>query len=412
MRRTDVIIVGAGQAGLAMSCELASAGIEHVILERGRVAERWRSTTWDSLRLLSPNWMTRLPHWQYRGPNPDGYMGRDAVIQFLSSYAGAIAAPVVGDSPVLQVSRTAAGYELRTPGDTWQCRVLVIATGHCEAPRIPAMAQSIDAAITQIHSSAYRNPAQLPPGNVLVVGASPSGVQIAYELARAGRGVALAVGRHTPLPRMFMGRDIFWWMDRLGVLDEPASAVTNIDAAREQPSLQLAGRPDHSDLNLMVLQRLGVRLAGRLSGAEGLSVAFADDLATTVRRAEEKRDRLLRDIADFAWAHGIVGDRRMPGRFAPRPGPEAFDLAHVAIRTIVWATGFARDFRWLGLPVVRPDGELAHEEGVLPLPGLYALGFRFLRRRNSSFIDGVGADAAFLARKIAADLGGRKLMAA
>jgi putative flavoprotein involved in K+ transport len=408
----DVVIIGAGQAGLAMSRQLGELGIDHVILERGRVAERWRTAAWWSLRLLTPNWMTRLPDWQYRGNDPDGYMDRHAFVRFLTDYAGAVAAPVITDAQVMRVSTIGDhGYAVETTVGTWRCRAVVIATGHCDRPWLPDSAAALDPALEQVHSAAYRDPSYLAPGGVLVVGASASAVQIALELAQAGRRVILAAGRHTPLPRRYLGRDIFWWLDRTGVLTERATEMPNLGAARRQPSLQLAGRADGLDVDLRTLERNGVRIAGRLQVASETSVCFAGSLVASIRRAERKRDRLLADMRGLASRLALDAAAAPIEPFTPASPPVQLDLRAEGIASIVWATGFSRDYSWLDLPAVA-NGELIHDGGVLPLPGLFALGLRFMRRRNSSFVDGVGADAADLADMIAARLGVSRRLAA
>lgn len=405
MNSIDVVIVGAGQAGLALSHLLVAGGIDHVVLERSAVGERWRSETWDSLTLLTPNWMTRLPGWAYSGPDPDGYMSRDDVIDFLTGYASAFGAPILAGVEVTSARRAGAGYLVRTSRGDWTCRVLVVATGHCEAPRIPDIAGSLRRDILQLHSSQYRSPAQLPPGNVLVVGPSASGAQIADELNSAGRAVTLSTGRHSKLPRTYRGKDIFWWLDAIGALEQPATEIANIASARRQVALQLAGRADRSNVDLGTLQRAGIRLAGRLSTAEGDRVGFAGDLELLVVSAESKYRRLLIEIDGHAYAHGISGEPEPP---LPPPltagAPEGVSLRREGITSVIWATGFSRPLRWLQVPAFGPDGELAHDGGVTALPGLYAIGYRFLRRRNSSFISGVGADAEALALHIAGHL--------
>jgi putative flavoprotein involved in K+ transport len=409
MLRTDVVVVGAGQAGLAASRELAARGIAHVLLERGRVAERWRTATWDSLRLLTPNWMTRLPDWRYRGSDPDGFMPRNEVIRFFSSYAGAIAAPVIAESPVQRLTGSAGDFRLDTPTATWRCRAVVIATGHCERPAIPDSSAWLSRWIHQIHSSQYRSPGILPPGNVLVVGASASGVQIAHELAADGRNVTLAVGRHTSVPRRLLGRDIYWWLERLGILDEPASAVKDLARACNQPAPQLSGRTDGLDLDLATLQSLGVRLAGRLAAIDDRRVYFAETLTDCVRHAEAKRARLVGEIANFARAAGEKVQDLVPETpLVVAPPPDRLELNEAGISSIVWATGFRRQFDWIELPVTDTAGELGHREGSLPVMGLYALGVRFMRTRRSHFIDGVGGDAAFVADRIARQLGANR----
>ena len=277
MWRADTVVVGGGQAGLAMSRCLTEAGVDHVVLERGRVAQRWRDERRRSLRLLTPNWMSRLPGARYRGPDPDGFMTVPALVSFLQRYAEAIAAPVVHDTPVRTVRRTAGGYRVLTPDREIACRAVVVATGACQRPRVPAVAAGLHPAVASLTPDGYRDPAALPGGGVLVVGASATGVQLAAELRADGRDVVLAVGRHTRLPRTHRGRDIHAWLDRLGVLRRPLRD----GAGRTEPSAQLLGSPERREVDLATLQRAGIRLAGRLTGLDGTRAQFADDWATT-----------------------------------------------------------------------------------------------------------------------------------
>ena len=404
MRLTDAIIIGAGQAGLAMSHCLARHGVDHVILERGRTAERWRSERWDSLRLLTPNWMSRLPGWSYRGPDPDGYMTMPEVVGYLDAYARASAAPVETDTAVRSLRRTAGGYAVETSRGPWRARVVVIATGQCDVPAVPAMARSLPAAIHQVTPVGYRNPGLLPAGGVLVVGASASGVQLAEEIQRSGRPVSLAVGRHTRLPRTYRGRDIMAWLDGIGVLDETAEQVRDLAQARAQPSLQLVGRPDRRSLDLGVLRDMGVRLLGRAAGIDGGMLHLAGDLAQTAAAAQRTLGRLLARIDAAADAMGAPAEGWPPALDLAAAGPGRLDLQAEGIRTVVWATGFRRDYAWLQVPVLDAEGELIHHGGVTPAPGLFVLGLRFLRRRRSTFLDGVGTDAEELAWHILSQL--------
>jgi putative flavoprotein involved in K+ transport len=396
MRQTDAIIIGAGQAGLAMSHCLARHGVDHVILERGRTAERWRSERWDSLRLLTPNWMSRLPGWSYRGADPDAYMTMPEVVGYLDAYAEAMAAPVETGTAVRLLRRTAGGYAVETSRGAWRTRVVVIATGHCDVPAVPAMARALPAAIHQVTPSGYRNPASLPEGGVLVVGASASGVQLAEEIHRSGRPVSLAVGRHVRLPRRYRGQDIMAWLERIGLLDETAEDVRDLAQARAQPSLQLVGRADPGGLDLGVLQGMGVRLLGRATGVEDGVLHLADDLAETAAAAQRSLGRLLTRIDAAADRMGVPGEAWPPAIDLAAPAPARLDLRAAGIRSVVWATGFRRDYAWLQVPVLDAGGEVIHRGGITPAPGLYVLGLRFLRRRRSSFIDGVGADAEAL----------------
>ena len=242
MFEVETVVVGAGHAGLAVSRLLTRAGREHVVLERGRVAERWRSQRWDSLHLVTPSWMTRLPGYRYRGPDPDGYLSAAGFADLLDDYAGSFAAPVLGSVTVQDVSladgQSKCRYVVSTDAGSWRARNVVVAAGPHGTPRIPA---AVRATVKVVPAQRYRNPAQLPPGGVLVVGASASGVQIADELARAGRSVVLAVGRHTRLPRRYRGMDIFWWLDSTGRLARTVDQVRDVTAARYEPSLQLVG---------------------------------------------------------------------------------------------------------------------------------------------------------------------------
>lgn len=401
MRRTDTVVIGGGQAGLAMSRCLSELRIEHVVLERGRVAERWRSERWDSLRLLTPRWHTRLPSFAYEGPDPDGFMTMSEVVAFLEAYAHASAAPVEADCAVRSVEPIERGYRVETTRGSWEASNVVVATGHCDVPLVPALASGVEPGITQITPTAYRNPRMIDDGGVLVVGASASGVQIADELARAGREVTVAVGRHTRLPRTYRGRDIIWWMDRLGVLDETARDVRDLEAARCQPSLQLVG--GRRSLDLGTLRDAGVRVVGRVTAACGSTVAVAADAQTSIASSEVRRSRLLARID--AWIEASDLDRAFT-REEPAPPPvvpshpRLLDLRRENVRTIVWATGFRRAYPWLHVPVLDGRGEIIHQEGVTPADGLYVLGLRFLRARKSSFLDGVGDDARALAEHI------------
>ncbi|HEU4333031.1 MAG TPA: NAD(P)/FAD-dependent oxidoreductase [Candidatus Eisenbacteria bacterium] len=404
MYRTNTIIVGGGQAGLAMSRSLLDRGIGHLVLERGRVAERWRSERWDSLRLLTPRWQTRLPGWSYRGPDPAGFMTRGEVIDFLESYARSFRAPVLEGVTVLGVTRHASGgFRVETDRGDWRAPNVVVATGHCERPFVPDFAAALPPDVEQVVPTRYRNPSQLARGGVLVVGASATGVQLAAEIHRSGRPVTLAVGGHTRLPRTYRGRDIMEWLDVVGIWDERYDQVRDIAAARRQPSLQLIGSDDHRSLDLGSLQALGVRLAGRAVGASRGRVELADDLSESVAAADDRLARLLDRIDAFIRGTGL--DDRLPAPESARRievgrAPLSIDLAASGVRTVLWATGYRRNYDWLHAPVLDARGEIRHDGGVTAVPGLYVLGLQFLRRRKSSLLDGVGSDAGDLADHI------------
>jgi putative flavoprotein involved in K+ transport len=400
MKRTHTLIIGGGQAGLAMSRCLTDRGVDHVVLERGRIAERWRSERWDSLRLLTPNWQNRLPGWRYEGPDPDGYMTMPEVIDHFDGYARSFDAPVETGTTVRSVERSADGFDISTDRDDWQAANVVIATGMCDKPNVPAAATALPAGIRRVVPSRYRSPQRLARGGVLVVGASATGIQLADEIQRSGRPVTLAVGRHIRLPRTYRGKDILWWFDAMGIFDETIDQVRNLPASRRQPSMQLVGRPDRRSLDLAMLQRSGVRLTGRLRGIDGRRVAFEEDLAGSVAHADRKLRRLLRRIDAYIRREGIEAEAESIPSIRVPAAPAEIDLRAAGIRTVVWATGYRRSYPWLRVPVLDERGEIRHEGGVTPIPGLYVLGLQFMRRRSSSFIGGVGQDAEELAQRI------------
>jgi putative flavoprotein involved in K+ transport len=401
MKRTDTIIIGGGQAGLAMSRCLTDGSIDHVVLERGRIAERWRSERWDSLRLLSPRWHSRLPGFRYGGADPDGFMTMPEVISYFERYATSFDAPVQGETTVFSVKRVEGGYRVHTNQGDWRAPTVVVATGHCDVPFVPKAAAELSSTLHQVVPSHYKNADQLPDGGVLVVGASASGIQLAQEIHRSGRPVTLAVGRHTRMPRCYRGRDITWWLETTGILDERTDRAFDLESARRQPSLQLVGTPDHQTIDLGLLQEEGVSLVGRLTDVNGSRVSFADDLPLSIDAAERKLDRILGRIDDFIEETQIAADT--PDRRAPIDVPKApveIDLRGAGISTVLWATGYRRQYPWLRVPVLDVRGEIIHEGGLTPAPGLYALGLNFQRTRKSSFIDGVGHDAQALAAHI------------
>jgi putative flavoprotein involved in K+ transport len=328
-----------------------------------------------------------------------------------AAYARSFAAPVQEHTTVTAVTAGLRGYRVVTDQGAIDAANVVVATGWCDRPAVPAGAALLHPSIHQSDPSRYRNPDNLPDGGVLVVGASATGVQLADELRRSGREVVLAVGAHTRLPRSYRGRDIYWWMDRLGLLTRPLDSFADPARAKQEPSLQLVGRPDGGEVDLGTLQAAGVRLAGRLTAVGGTTVSFADDLSASLGSSQDKMERTLARIDEYAVAHGLAGPTHPPVRPAPvtsRPAPDHLRLGpRSGIRTVLWATGFRRSYPWLHLPVFDRQGEIAHERGATRLPGLYVLGQRFQHRRNSHMIDGVGPDAVHLARLLTADASSR-----
>jgi putative flavoprotein involved in K+ transport len=403
MAITDTIVIGAGQAGLAMSRSLTDRGVDHVVLERGRLAERWRTERWDSLRLLTPNWMSRLPGWAYDGPDPDGFMAAGEVVTFFERYADSFAAPIRAESAVRSLRRDGDGYQIATTDATWRAANVVIATGWCDQPAVPAMGARLPAGVRQLVPSRYRRPEQLPAGGVLVVGASATGVQLAHELRVAGRDVVLAVGRHSRLARHYRGMDIFWWLERIGSLDRTIDEMPEPRRARNEPSLQLVGRADRATVDLARLQRAGVELTGRVAGIDGRHVSFARDLTATTDAAESRLQRVLATIDRHIETAGLGAellDAEPMTPLLPTVAPDQLDLRGRGIGTVLWATGYRRSYPWLHVPVLDVTGEIRHRRGVTPVPGLYVLGQRFQHTRRSNFIDGVGRDATFIAEHL------------
>ena len=408
IHHTSAVIIGAGQAGLAVSHSLTAVGVDHVVLERGRLGERWRSERWDSLRLLTPNWQSRLPGWCYRGTDPEGYMTMPEVVDHLAGYARSFDAPVHDTTTVERLELGPHGYRVLTDRGTWHAAAVVIATGAADTPVRPNAAARLHPSITQIAPTQYRNPRRLPAGGVLVVGAAASGVQLADELASDGRDVVLAVGDHRRMPRLYRGVDVQRWFDVLGVWSAEVAAHPDPAAARRAASLQLIGTPERRSIDLGALRASGVTLAGRVVGADGAKVQFDHSLPVTIARSEQRLHRLLDAIdrhVDESCIEELVGPPDRPQPLGDVDGPDRLDLRAAGISTVVWATGFRRRYPWLHVPVLDAAGEIRQHRGATPAPGLFVVGLPGMIRRNSTFIDGVGADAIEVAKSLCAHVG-------
>jgi putative flavoprotein involved in K+ transport len=404
------VVIGAGHAGLAMSKCLTDHSIDHVLIERGEVANSWRTERWDSLRLLTPNWQSRLPGYGYEGNNPDGYRTMPETIAFIDCYAKAIAAPVHSHTLVTSVAKTDAGYLVSTDQGGWQCRTVVMASGACNIPRIPKIAEALPASIAIMTPMDYRNPDQLAPGGVLMVGASATGTQLAEEIHGSGRPVTLAVGEHIRAPRIYRGRDIEWWMDAAGVQDERYDEIDDIVRARKVPSLQLTGSADRKTLDINRLTGKGVKLIGRLSGIQDGKGQFSGSLRNLCAMSDLKMNRLLGTFDEWATASGLDGEVEAPHRLPPteveESPPLGLDFSKGAISTIIWATGYRPDYSWLDVAVFDRKGQVRHDGGIVDSPGLYLMGLQFLRRRKSTLIDGAGDDARDLSDHLVSFLAG------
>jgi putative flavoprotein involved in K+ transport len=368
------------------------------VLERGEVANSWRRERWDSLRLLTPNWQSRLPGHAYHGADPDGFMTMREVVAHIVGFAVASSAPVRTHTTVTSVRRIDGGYRVATDSGEVRCRSVVLASGAANIPRVPQVREAVPQNIECFTAFDYGNPERLPLGGVLVVGGSATGVQLAEEIQRSGRPVTLAVGEHVRLPRNYRRRDVLWWMDASGVWGQRYDEIDDLVRARELPSPQLVGTPEHATLDLNVLRAAGVEIVGRLAAVRDGRALFSGGLANQLALADLKMNRLL-DTFD-AWASdntpGVeVGPaERFEQAHAPVSPRLSLDLRSGEIRSIVWATGFRPDYRWLELPVIDHRGQLRHDGGVvLGAPGVYAIGLPVLRRRKSTFILGAEDDA-------------------
>ena len=361
------------------------------------MANSWRRERWDSLRLLTPNWQSRLPGLGYEGPDPDGYMTVDEVIEFIERFAKVSRAPVRTGVNVTEVRRADGGYHVTTSHGEIHARTVVIASGACNQPAQPPLRDAVPASVGQLTPLRYRDPAQLPDGGVLVVGASATGVQLAAELRQSGRPVILSVGEHVRLPRTYRGRDVLWWMDASGVWDQRYDEVEDLTRARRLPSPQLVGTPERATLDLNALASMGVELVGRWAAVRDGRALLSGGLRNVFSLADLKMERLLDTFDESAKAEGYDTEVGPPERFAATRVPEStrlqLDLRSGEIAAIVWATGFRPDYGWLDVPVVGPKGQLNHEGGVVDSPGLYVLGLPVLRRRKSTFIYGIEDDA-------------------
>jgi len=405
IERIETVVVGGGQAGLAMSHHLRERGCEHVVLERARVAERWRTQRWNSLMFQLPNWSLELPGHAYAGDAPDDFSHKDAILAFIEDYARRIQAPVRTGVEVVSVRPAAAParYLLQTSAGTLEARNVVLATGPYQRPRVPPVAADFPPDVHQLHASDYRSPGALPPGAVLVVGSGASGCQIAEELLVSGRAVYFAIGRHRRVPRRYRGRDVFWWRRTLGHLDQTAEETP---LERRFTAPLVTGVGGGHDVDLREYRAKGMTLLGRLRAVREGHIALAGDLEENLRAGDREFREFHDAVDDYVARVGFdapAGEAVRRARAASPGGVgeiRELDLRAADIRTVVWATGYSLDFGWVKLPVFGEQAEPLQRRGVAPSPGLYFLGLAWMHKVKSSFLYGVGEDAQFIAECI------------
>ncbi|WP_233510841.1 MSMEG_0569 family flavin-dependent oxidoreductase [Actinomadura craniellae] len=395
--RHDVVVIGGGQAGLAMSHCLRRDGLDHVVLERDLIAAEWRERRWDTFCLVTPNWQCRLPGFPYQGEDPDGFMGRDEIVRYLEGYAASFDPPVLEGVTVTEVRADGDRFLVRTDRGTLTANRVVVAAGPYQRPVIPRAAERLPARIRQLHSAEYRNPGALPPGDVLVVGTGQSGCQIAEDLHLAGRAVHLCVGSAPRVARRYRGRDVVAWLDLMGYYDRGIDEFDDHDAVRARANHYVTGRDGGRDIDLRALARTGMRLYGRLAGIEPDGLRCGDGLAADLdhadRVSESIKDAIDAFIADTG-RQAPAEDRYVPVWHPPaEPGSPPLDR----ISAVVWCTGFRRDHSWLRVPVFDGTGYPVHHRGVTSFPGLYFLGLPWQHTWGSGRFSGVGRDAEHLA---------------
>jgi putative flavoprotein involved in K+ transport len=397
--RVETLVIGGGQAGLVMSHMLTQRGCPHLVLERGRIGERWRSERWDGLRFQFPNWSIRLPDFPYASSNPDGFATSAEILDYLDAYAAKVKPPIRCGVEVATLRRPQSEFLADTSEGAIAARNVVVATGPYQRPMVPDLLRNED--VFQVHASAYKAPDQLPPGAVLIVGSGASGAQIAEELHRAGRQVLLSVGRHKRMPRRYRGQDLIWWLSEMGLDQTPVA-----DRGGDATLPLITGAYGGHTIDLRAYAEQGIVLLGRLRSAAAGILRFADDLPTSLAYGDAAYDAFL-DRADAYVEH-----RRMPLPVEPQARARLADRSCVlrplrqldyrafGVSAVIWATGYTFDFSWIELPVLNDRGTPEHDHGIAPIPGLYFLGLPWLSKMNSSFLNGVGDDAARLAERI------------
>src|SRR5712692_1776185 len=405
--QVEVVIIGGGQAGLALSYYLTRQGRTHVVLEQGQVGETWRSGRWDSFTLNTPNWMTRLPGLPYQGDNPDGFLPREDIVAYLEQYAASFHAPLQCGLRVTAVRQQPRGdgYLVEANNLTFETRNVVLATGAYPKPKLPTASAALPVDICQMPTSEYHNPQMLPSGAVLVVGTGQSGCQIAEDLYESGRQVYLSTSSCGRVPRSYRGKDITWWLTRTGFFDRTVDQLPSPNA-KLACNPHVSGNQGGHDINLRQLARQGMILLGRVQAAQGKQIILAPDLEENLAGTDAYATQTTQEIDEYITKVGLEVEANRTTAEAPSNGATSrkpiltFDLQSAGISTIIWASGYQLDFGWVQLPVFDQAGYPIQQRGVTAFPGLYFLGLHWLYKRKSALLYGVGEDAAFVASAI------------
>ncbi len=402
----DTVIIGGGQAGLAVSYHLKQLNRHHIVLERQRIGEAWRSEKWDSFTLVTPNWGLQLPGYGYNGDDPDGFFHRDDVVRYLNDYVERFNLPIRTGVDVLSVKEAdeQSGFVLETNLQQYRTSNVVVATGTFQSPKILAFRSKLSSRLQQLHSSQYRNPEKLRSGAVLVVGSAQSGCQIADELVASGRTVYLSTGQAVRLPRRYRGKDSFWWADQLGIFDQTVDTLPSPEA-RFNPNPQVTGRDGGKNLSLHQLAEDGVKLLGRMQDIDGNKGLFTDDLKNNLAQADTFASEFKKGVDAYIEKSGMNApapeeDREVHGAGYDVETIHELDLHKAGISSVIWATGYQFDYSWIHFPVFDAMGYPIQRRGVTEQPGLYFVGLHWLHNRKSGLLMGVGDDAAHVAQRI------------
>jgi putative flavoprotein involved in K+ transport len=401
-----VVVIGGGQAGLAMSYHLKQSGIDHVILEKNRIAHTWRTQRWDAFCLVTPNWQCQLPGFPYAGDDPKGFMPRDEIVTYIEAYAKHISAPIREGVAVVRLTQDpGGGFALETSAGEITADAVVLAVSGYHVPNVPRMAERLDRSVTQLHSSQYRHSDQLPPGEILVIGSGQSGCQIAEDLHLAGRKVHLAVGSAPRCPRVYRGRDAVEWLDDLGQYDLPVDKHSLKEKVRKNANHYLTGRGGGRDIDLRKFALEGMSLYGRLKDIQDGKLGFADDLAKNLDNADRVYNGICALIDDHIACNAIEAPAspHYEPVWRPTEAPAQLDPAKAGISAMIWTTGFRSDWSWVDLPIFDGAGYPTHRRGVTSMDGVYVLGLPWLHTWGSGRFVGVGRDAAFISEHIASD---------